>query len=536
MDEPTTFDIDPDRVAPYSSGKVISQNKFSFKYGRIDYCAKLPTGTGIWPALWMMPNDEVYGTWAASGEIDVMEARGRLTNTVCGTIHYGGTWPANVYTGEDYYFPDGSTFDDGFHVYSCVWEEEAIKWYVDGTCYSVISYDEWYTNAAIDSPYAPFDQEFYIIMNLAAGGWFDGGLTPSAESIPSEMQVEYVRVYQAEGDTTCSYTNNGGGTIVTPDPTEASDEETKDVEETTEAEGNPVVTSGDYVYDSNAGTVTFTYKDSATASAIEYIAFYDNEADAKAAYNAATAALPGIDLLGHSGYFMESTDGVHTLTMSVSEGQWFVYGFNSIDNGGFKQEWKIGSAVKQNEETNKFPFTDVKKTSWYYDSVKGVYELGLMTGTTEITFAPTETMTRAMAATVLYRMAGSPETAYEELFLDVPDGKYYSESVTWAAQNGVVNGFGNGQFKPGTNVTREQLAKMLYNYAEMLGLDTSGRADLTTFKDGTQVSNYAKEPMRWAVANGILSGTATGKLKPRSNATRAEVAKMLLNFYKLTEE
>ncbi len=81
MDEPTTFDIDPDRVAPYSSGKVISQNKFSFKYGRIDYCAKLPTGTGIWPALWMMPNDEVYGTWAASGEIDVMEARGRLTRS-----------------------------------------------------------------------------------------------------------------------------------------------------------------------------------------------------------------------------------------------------------------------------------------------------------------------------------------------------------------------------------------------------------------------------------------------------------------------
>ena len=402
MDEPTTFDIDPDRVAPYSSGKVISQNKFSFKYGRIDYCAKLPTGTGIWPALWMMPNDEVYGTWAASGEIDVMEARGRIPNSVCGTIHYGGTWPANTSTGEDYYFPDGSTFDDGFHVYSCVWEQEAIKWYVDGTCYSVISYDEWYTNAAIDSPYAPFDQEFYIIMNLAAGGWFDGGIAPSAESIPSEMQVEYVRVYQAEGDTTGSYTDRSSG-IVEPEP------------------------SG-------------------------------------------------------------------------------------------------------------FPFTDVNETAWYYDTVKEVYKLGLMTGFTETTFAPTETMTRAMAATVLYRMAGSPETAYEELFLDVPDGKYYSESVTWAAQNGVVNGFGNGQFKPGTNVTREQLAKMLYNYAEMLGLDTSGRADLTTFKDGTQVSNYAKEPMRWAVANGILSGTATGKLKPRSNATRAEVAKMLLNFYKLTEE
>lgn len=213
LDEPKTFPQDPDRTAPYSSGKLISQDKFSFKYGRIDFSAKLPTGSGIWPALWMMPNDEAYGVWAASGEIDVMEARGRIPNSVCGTIHYGGSWPNNKNTGNDYYFPEGSTFDDGFHVYSCVWTEDAIKWYVDGNCYSVIRNDEWYSEAASDNPYAPFDQEFYIIMNLAAGGWFDGGIAPDAESIPGQMEIEYVRVYkEAEytsvkyGDTNCDGT------------------------------------------------------------------------------------------------------------------------------------------------------------------------------------------------------------------------------------------------------------------------------------------------------------------------------------------
>ena len=185
------------------------------------------------------------------------------------------------------------------------------------------------------------------------------------------------------------------------------------------------------------------------------------------------------------------------------------------------------------EVVDAFPFTDVKETAWYYDTVKEVYKLGLMTGFTETTFAPKETMTRAMVATVLYRMAGSPTTSYEKIFQDVPSGKYYSVSVTWAAQNSVVNGYGDGKFKPGTNVTREQMATMLYNYANALGLDTSSRADLTTYKDGSQVSGYAKIPMRWAVASGILAGTSSGELKAKSDATRAEVAKMLLNFYRL---
>lgn len=206
--DPKSFEQDPSRIAPYSSGKLVSKDKFSFKYGRIDFCAKLPVGNGIWPALWMLPNDSVYGVWASSGEIDVMESRGRINDTVYGTIHYGGTWPSNRNSGNEYVFSDGKTYDDGFHVYSCVWEKEKIKWYADGECYSVIPYTEWYSSAAKDNPYAPFDEEFYIIMNLAAGGNFDGGISPDKSDIPCEMEVEYVRVYQSENDSDGSYTDN----------------------------------------------------------------------------------------------------------------------------------------------------------------------------------------------------------------------------------------------------------------------------------------------------------------------------------------
>ena len=219
-------------------------------------------------------------------------------------------------------------------------------------------------------------------------------------------------------------------------------------------------------------------------------------------------------------YVWDTTGGTHQISVVVTDGSGHAV--------TVVKEYDIEGDV-----VDTFPFTDVKKTDWYYSTVKEVYELGLMTGFTETTFAPKETMTRAMVATVLYRMAGSPSTSYKKTFSDVPSGKYYSVAVTWAAQNGVVNGYGDGKFKPGTNVTREQMATMLYNYATALGLDTSSRANLAAYKDGSQVSSYAKVPMRWAVASGILSGTSSGELKAKDDATRAEVAKMLLNFYQL---
>lgn len=156
----------------------------------------------------MLPNDDTYGVWASSGEIDVMETRGRIPNASSGAIHYGGTWPTNTYLGGDYVFPEGESINSDYHVYSLVWEEDNIKWYVDGKCFFKATNDQWYSAGNPNNPNAPFDQEFYIIMNLAVGGWFDGGVTLGEGDIPASMNVDYVRVYQAEGSTNGSYTDN----------------------------------------------------------------------------------------------------------------------------------------------------------------------------------------------------------------------------------------------------------------------------------------------------------------------------------------
>ena len=208
--DPKTFYDTSNRSAEalYSSGKLISQDKFSVKYGRVDFRAKLPSGNGIWPAMWMMPNDDIYGTWACSGEIDVYEGRGRTPEMAYGTLHYGSTWPGDLESGDklNMLTTEGIGSDmTSWHVYSLVWEEGNIKMYVDGICYMKREADSWNTTGAPDNPNAPFDQRFYLILNLAAGGYFDGLISPDFDTFTSaDMYVDYVRVYQrplADGET-----------------------------------------------------------------------------------------------------------------------------------------------------------------------------------------------------------------------------------------------------------------------------------------------------------------------------------------------
>lgn len=200
--EPKSFPEDPNRYAQYSSGKITTKGKFNLQYGRVDIRAKLPTGNGIWPALWMLPESNVYGTWALSGEIDIMEARGRLPGVTTGAIHFGGQWPANTHLGGEYYFPSGQTFASDYHVYSVIWEDDNIKWYVNGKCFFKATNEQWYSLAAQENNNAPFDQPFYLIMNLAIGGNFDGGLIPDSSDIPATMEVDYIRVYKEGAGTT----------------------------------------------------------------------------------------------------------------------------------------------------------------------------------------------------------------------------------------------------------------------------------------------------------------------------------------------
>ena len=178
---------------------------FNKTYGKFEFRAKLPTGRGVWPALWMLPQYEKYGGWAHSGEIDVMEARGQEPHKVLGTLHFGAPWPANVHEGKDHVLPRRGTIAD-FHVFTVEWEPGEIRWYVDGQHYQSQSF-WWSTNnvAGADgvtptgesdlNPWpAPFDQPFYLVMNVAVGGRFLGNPDRTTK-FPVEMVVDYVRVY-----------------------------------------------------------------------------------------------------------------------------------------------------------------------------------------------------------------------------------------------------------------------------------------------------------------------------------------------------
>lgn len=181
--------------AQFTSGRLHSRGKQSFLYGRIEMRAKLPTGGGMWPAFWMMPEADVYGGWAASGEIDIMESANGTT-TVGGALHYGGEWPDNTSTSTGY--TPGYNFADDFHVYTLEWEPDAIRWYVDGVLFSTRTSSQWYSANAPGNARAPFDQEFYILLNAAVGGWYTGCTEPACVTadFPQQYVIDYVRVYE----------------------------------------------------------------------------------------------------------------------------------------------------------------------------------------------------------------------------------------------------------------------------------------------------------------------------------------------------
>lgn len=176
----------------YTSTRIKTQSKVKFTYGYVEARISLPAVTGMWPAFWMMPNNSVYGGWPHSGEIDIMEARGRLTNQSSSAIHFSTLEGDHTYqTG----VKNGHNITQ-FHTYATEWLEDTIKFYVDGACY--LSYDKsvWTTKNAPSSATAPFDKDFYIILNLAIGGHFDGYRLPGEGFTSAEMKVDYVRVFK----------------------------------------------------------------------------------------------------------------------------------------------------------------------------------------------------------------------------------------------------------------------------------------------------------------------------------------------------
>lgn len=189
-----------DHTLPYTSARLRTKHKGDWKYGLIEIRAKLPSGQGIWPAIWMMPTDNEYGSWPLSGEIDIVEAINLQpdepgTHKIHGTIHFGYEYDKNEEaTSEILLAKDPSS---NFHTYSIEWSEDKIRWYVDGVRYGTKTSSEWFTSKGgimLSDPNAPFDEKFHLILNVAVGGKWPG-YPDASTTFPVQMEVDYVRVF-----------------------------------------------------------------------------------------------------------------------------------------------------------------------------------------------------------------------------------------------------------------------------------------------------------------------------------------------------
>lgn len=216
-----------------------------------------------------------------------------------------------------------------------------------------------------------------------------------------------------------------------------------------------------------------------------------------------------------------------TLVSNSSSGGGSSGGGSSSGNNGSQTEEPDEPSGTQDETV----FSDVSSSAWYAEAVNYVYENGLMTGISSTQFAPNNTLTRAMVVQTLYAMANKPAVSGSENFTDVSSGDWFADAVTWASANGIVSGYNATQFAPNDPLTREQLALILYGYAQMRGYNTTqSGTSIQEFTDYGSISAWALEAMDWAVNAGLLSGKGNGVLDPTGTATRAEVAQILMNF------
>ena len=225
----------------------------------------------------------------------------------------------------------------------------------------------------------------------------------------------------------------------------------------------------------------------------------------------ALSTLTVTDRFGDAVRVTENADGTYTFTMP---------------NG----QVTVTATFVETEEPVAEPFIDVAEGDWFYDAVVYAYQNELMDGVGGNRFAPNSETTRAQLVTILYRLEGEPAVSGDLPFTDVEAGIWYTDAILWAAQNNIVNGVSDTEFAPGDDLTRQQLVTILYRYAEAKGYDVSASADLSGYPDADQVQDYAQPAMAWAVAENIIQGMEDGTLKPAGNASRAQIATILMRF------
>lgn len=227
----------------------------------------------------------------------------------------------------------------------------------------------------------------------------------------------------------------------------------------------------------------------------------------------------------------ESGYVVETVTVTDADGEALVV--TALEDGSYQFTQPRGTATISvtfaKKPVEPLPFVDVAAEEWYGEAVAAVYAQGLMMGTAEDTFAPELAATRGMVVSILYRLAGSP-TVSAEVFEDVTADDWYGQAVAWAASEGIASGTSAETFSPNAAVTREQLAALLCNFAAQQGVDTTACSDLSNFDDAAAVSDWAQDAVSWAHAEGLLAGTSATTLSPQGEATRAQLAAMLVRF------
>lgn len=250
---------------------------------------------------------------------------------------------------------------------------------------------------------------------------------------------------------------------------------------------------------------------------------------------------------------MKTTDGINSQTPSMDNSTGDNDNSNDLDdsnnssgsnnsNGSNSSSGSNNSGNSNNNNSNDntdnepentettIQFTDVNENDWYYDAVKYVYANGLMSGVSDTTFAPNANTTRGMIVTVLYRMENQPNVTIDNSFKDVKSTDYYGNAIYWAKQNNIVSGYNSTTFAPNDNITREQIAAILYRYAAYKGYSVDKTSDLSNFNDTSNISNYALTPIKWAVSSGLISGMGDSTISPLGNASRAQIATILMRF------
>ncbi len=224
-------------------------------------------------------------------------------------------------------------------------------------------------------------------------------------------------------------------------------------------------------------------------------------------------------------------------TIPVREGYVFRGWFTDAE---CTEKWSFSEPITQNlllyagwdavNTEQAAPFADVAEDDWYYDSIRYVYQNGMMNGVGDAEFAPDTETSRAMTVTILWRMEGCPTVNVPMTFADVEDHAWYTEAVRWASSAGIVNGYSETRFGTNDTITREQMAAILSRYASYKGLDTSSETEIAVFQDHANVSDWAGEAMQWSVGCGLIQGIGDGTLYPQGSATRAQTATILMRF------